>query len=525
MRIIIKRIALIFLIITLVVSTLQEFCYAGGESEGGSNTGSTHIYPNYGLGMSFRVKIYDADGSVLMVKEIMPKYMQGQNIMHMQVSSADNMYQWDAREFDLGSVVFDAPDTDGIFHYTEHIPYIFGTNAGNTSQQASQFIEEAKAPFVIQVQEFKVWAVKSNAFTPEFLGLMSEIGASSVTGGVDFISWFKQDKPITGGVGRPFVTIEPTAFMLQKSAYSWTTRDDGKKQVSFNSSEWHLCSYFDYASQPDLYEASVAILQGNVQVDESTITSADIRKVLPLMQRIVKVGTKYLGVGIVSGYSDGSSHDPDPTPELPDPPDNKPNTGTSANMELYDDELSYYYSMTNVNLGTNRELTYIINEGGTPHPVEVCSKKTCSTKTSGEFTVTVSHTTQGESCIIVGAQVGDGVVSFTAQELATGKVALPEGGKVNQWVTGFRDKAIDLRTMWGGSTYAPVDSGVEQQLQKYGIGKGYAPVGSSYKTGRGSYTTTLNIQYECQIEGQTEDCDKECGGGCHCDGCDCDAEE
>ena len=519
MRNIVKRIVGIFLIITLVVSTLQEFCYAGGESEGGSDTGATHIYPNYGLGMSFRVKIYDADGSVLMVKEIMPIYMQGQTTLHMQASSPNNMYQWGEREFDLGSVVFDAPDAGGDFIYVENLPYIFGAGAGDTSQQASQFIEEAKAPFVIQVQEFKDWAVQSNAFTDKFMGLMSEIGASSVTGGADFMTWFKTDKPITGGVGRPFVTIEPTAFMLQKSAYSWTTRDDGKKEVSFNSSEWHLCSYFDYASQPDLYEASVAILQGNVQINESSVTSTDIRKALPLMQRIVKVGTKYLGVGIVSGYSDGSSGGGGSTP-TPPPSNEKPNTGTSANMELYDDEISYYYSMTNVNLGTNRELTYIINEGGNPHgtfDLCDCGSQTCSSKTSGEFTVTVSHTTQGDTCIIVGAQDGDGVVSFSAQELATGKVALPDGGKVNQWVTGFRDKAIDLRTMWAGSTYAPVDSGVEQQLQKYGIGKGYAPTGSSYKTGRGSYTTTLNITYDCKIEGQTEQCDKEGHDHHHCD--------
>ena len=105
----------------------------------------------------------------------------------------------------------------------------------------------------------------------------------------------------------------------------------------------------------------------------------------------------------------------------------KPPTGNTANMELYDDELSYYYSMTNVNLGTNRKLTYIINQGGNPHGTFNlcdCGQQTCSTKISGSFTVTVSHTTNGATCIIVGTQTGDGTYTFTAQELQTGTVAL-----------------------------------------------------------------------------------------------------
>ena len=539
MRNIAKRIITIFLIITLVVLSLQEFCYAdGGSSASGGliyyGKGNPS-YPNLVAFPFYNIIVCDKMNNPIINCYIASSKFQGQidgasTVMAVEEGENRTMMWKGTRTINIADTI---------------------KSAGKELVYSSSFESFASTPLLISGmgwnyvnrQAFQDWAVKDNKITAEMIQCMKDLDAYSKCGipegsttmevapsadgaptnvTVDnFEAWLRGydfNTNTVDQVNKPYVALCECLFAMGNKQVYWLekgTTEPKHYNIDNKKETWYL------------FENNItwSVKVNSEGINSAGISNAQLSNQIQLAMGIL--GSSIKNTGIVSGWqfgnSGGGGGGGGSTP--PTPPTDKPNTGNTANMELYDDELSYYYSMTNVNLGTNRKLTYIINEGGTPHNPSIdmggsCSgSHMCSQKTNGDFTVVVSHTTNGATCIIVGTQTGDGTYTFTAQELQTGTVALPEGGTVNQWVTGFRDKAMDLRTMWGGSTYAPVDSGVEQQLQQYGIGKGYAPVHSAQgEEGKGSFQTQLQVQYTCSISGQTKQCTN---GGSHTyhDGC------
>lgn len=537
MRNIVKRITTIFLMITLAVVSLHEFCYA--EENGGSASSGGMMY--YGTGNpSYPDQLAFPFYNIIVCDK------NHNPIINCYVVSKKFENKIDASSTVMG--VADGTNRTMLWEATRTINIADTIKAnGKELVYSSSFESFNSTPLLISGMgwdyvsrtPFKDWSVppNTNNISDKFKLLMKDLDAYSkcnIPEGIttmpdgqtvdNFEAWLRGYNFSTNSVDpikKPFVAICECQFEMGSKQVYWLDEGTTAPKHYNIDNKVKRKYYFE-----DNYTWKIG--KPVTAINSSGETNVQLVAQLGIAEGIL--GSKRTNTGIVSGWQFGNSGGGGGG-GITSPPmtsTDRPPTGNTANMELYDDELSYYYSMTNVNLGTNRKLTYIINQGGNPHGTFNlcdCGQQTCSTKTSGSFTVTVSHTTNGATCIIVGTQTGDGTYTFTAEELSTGTVALPEGGTVNQWVTGFRDKAMDLRTMWGGSTYAPLDSAIEQQLQQYGIGKGYKPepVSAQGEEGKGSFTTQLQVQYTCSISGQTEQCTKEGHDHHHCDcgGCDC----
>lgn len=548
-----KRITSIILVIIIMLLSINILVYAGGGS-GASGEATTYhrkgnvSYPNMVGFPLYHIIVCNGDNAVLVDEYIASNLVQtnGSSTVMAVADGENRTMLWDGtRQININEVVSSTTGKNIIY------------SSSFESFTATPKLISGLGWDKVKPESFKSWAVSNNKITGTdgsgkgLAVLMKDLDAYSKCGvpegsttmeiapgsdgaptsiSVDnFEAWLRGYNFSTNSVDpikKPFVAICECQFEMGSKQVYWLDEGTTAPKHYNIDNKVKRKYYFE-----DNYTWKIG--KPVTAINSSGETNVQLVAQLGIAEGIL--GSKRTNTGIVSGWQFGNSGGGGGggTTSPPMTSTDKPPTGNTANMELYDDELSYYYSMTNVNLGTNRKLTYIINQGGNPHNPSIdmggsCSgSHMCSQKTSGSFTVVVSHTTQGDSCIIVGTQTGDGTYTFTAQELQTGTVALPEGGTVNQWVTGFRDKAMDLRTMWGGSTYAPLDSAIEQQLQQYGIEKGYKPepVSAQGEEGKGSFQTQLQVQYTCSISGQTEQCTQEhdhpCGD-CECQECGCD---
>ena len=370
--------------------------------------------------------------------------------------------------------------------------------------------------------QFKDWAVVNNHLSAGFIELL-ELIMGSTYNGASTLNWFKTEANISGKTFVPFMTFENCELWLPTAAYGGKT---GPGNYTFqNDLTWYAGTPTDLLSFASTYGIDdLSHTLSWVQTNKSTVSDPALLNLIDtyLPSKIKNNGSIYY-CGLVTGWDDGG-HTPDP---LPPPPEEKPDTGETKDVILYEDELSYYYSCTNVKLGEKRHLHVNIDQGQM-HPIYVCKKLTCSNTTSGPFTIILAHTTDGPDCMIPGTCEGDDPLGNGAGS-KTFNLTLSEGSSpqvvlsdktINQWFTGFRDKTKDLRLLYPGKN----NMNTITTLNKYGItiGSEYKPANESVN--HGQFSADIKIEYKAEIQGQTEACDKTCSGGCHCDGCDCDDE-
>ena len=407
----INRIISIVLVITLAFNLNVYADDSGTGAEGDTHIGTgTNMNPLSVLGGGLRFYIFKADGTIIGGKgiDVFPKFMDTGGKDWTVCTKDPNNPPWKTKRYITPS---------SSWKYSKYCPVFYGGGDCLISE-ARTAIDGGKPGFISWYkQSFSSFAYDTSEkrCRNDFINLMKDIGVFSLGNGIPtdgdsmttvtikekdesgvevektqeitkFEAWLRgfDSAGKTQSDQRPFIICETTKFTQAKSTYGTDSAGTNGKRLENITSKDDTTFKYKELHFSDTTKALKLVTNQDLKKSESIYPDAGYMEILTMPKvtdskeenadqmtkqkamankelefHTYSIDTSQWCAGYVSGWSIGGGDSgggggggdtkKDDDPKFPD-------TGKSQDMILYEDELAYFYSLTNINLGANRGL-------------------------------------------------------------------------------------------------------------------------------------------------------------------------